>query len=68
MRAIRGAVAFMGVLLLAWIGWTLVQATRADYLAQTDPEAALRIDPDHPQALLREGCGSGVGQSLPRGR
>jgi tetratricopeptide (TPR) repeat protein len=45
--------AAIGVVVLAWIGWTLVQATRADLLAQSDPEAALRIDPDHPQALLQ---------------
>lgn len=38
--------------LLAWMGWRVVQATRVDALASTDPEAALRIDPDHPQALL----------------
>src|SRR5690606_3887545 len=46
-------IAVVGLLVLAWIGWTAIQVTRADALAQTDPEAALRIDPDHPQALLR---------------
>lgn len=50
--AIRGIVAAIGVVVLAWIGWTTIQATRADELAATDPAAALRIDPDHPQALL----------------
>ena len=50
---VRTAIGVVGVLVLAWIGWTLVQATRADLLAQSDPEAALRIDPDHPQALLQ---------------
>lgn len=52
MRAIRGAIAVVGVVLLAWIGWTVIQTTRADFLAESDPEAALRLDPDHPQALL----------------
>jgi hypothetical protein len=51
--ALRIPFAVAGLLLLAWIGWTAIQVTRADALAQTDPEAALRIDPDHPQALLR---------------
>ena len=53
MTPVRTAIAVVGVVVLAWIGWTLVQATRADLLAQSDPEAALRIDPDHPQALLQ---------------
>jgi Tfp pilus assembly protein PilF len=52
MRAIRGAIAVVGAVLLAWIGWTVIQTTRADFLAESDPEAALRLDPDHPQALL----------------
>ena len=50
--AARGIVAAFGIAILAWIGWVTVQATRADQLAATDPAAALRIDPDHPQALL----------------
>lgn len=50
---VRGIVVVVGLAVLAWIGWTLVQATRADFLAQSDPEAALQIDPEHPQALLR---------------
>lgn len=53
MRALRLAIAAAGVLVLAWIGWAIVQTTRADGLAPTDPAAALQIDPDHPQALLR---------------
>jgi hypothetical protein len=53
MTPARAAIAAIGVVVLAWVGWTLVQATRADLLAQPDPEAALRIDPDHPQALLQ---------------
>ncbi len=53
MKPVRIPVAILGVLLLAWIGWTVVQTTRADFLAESDPEAALRLDPDHPQALLR---------------
>jgi hypothetical protein len=48
----RIAIATMGIVLLAWIGWITVQATRVDLLAGSDPEAALRLDPDHPQALL----------------
>jgi hypothetical protein len=35
------------------VGWNAIQATRADALAEEDPVAALRIDPDHPEALLR---------------
>lgn len=50
---VRAVIAVVGIVVLAWIGWTLVHATRADLLAQSDPEAALRIAPDHPQALLR---------------
>jgi tetratricopeptide (TPR) repeat protein len=46
------AVALAGLALLAWLGWITVQGTRADMLARDEPEAALRIDPDHPQALL----------------
>jgi hypothetical protein len=53
MKATRVAIAVAGIALLVWIGWILVQATRADYLADSDPEAALRIDPEHPEALLR---------------
>lgn len=53
MRALRLPIALIGVALLCWIGWTIIQVTRADALARTDPAAALRIDPDHPQALLR---------------
>ena len=53
MRALRLPIALVGLLVLAWVGWTIVQTTRADALAGTDPAAALRIDPDHPQALLR---------------
>src|SRR5690606_18562590 len=51
--ALRIPFVVVGLLVLAWVGWTAIQVTRADALAQTDPEAALRIDPDHPQALLR---------------
>ncbi len=50
--AVRIAIAAAGIALLAWIGWITVQATRADLLANSDPDAALRLDPDHPQALL----------------
>jgi hypothetical protein len=47
----RPAVAAIGLLLLAWLAWTVVQATRADALAASAPEAALRIEPGHPVAL-----------------
>jgi tetratricopeptide (TPR) repeat protein len=54
MKAVlRVAAAAILVVILAWVGWTSVQATRADALANTDPEAVLRLDPDHPQALLQ---------------
>lgn len=43
---------FALALLLACIGWQAVLATRADRLAVINPVAALRLDPDHPQALL----------------
>lgn len=49
---LRGAAGVRGIAMLAWVGWLTVQATRADELAATDPAAALRIDPDHPEALL----------------
>ena len=52
-RGVRIAVALLLAAVLAWVGWLVIQATRADELARSDPEAALRIDPDHPQALLR---------------
>lgn len=51
--AIRIPLAIVGLVLMAWLAWTIIQVTRADALAETDPQAALRIDPDHPQALLR---------------
>src|SRR5690606_31078880 len=51
--ALRIPFVVVGLLVLAWIGLTAIQVTRADALAHADPEAALRIDPDHPQALLR---------------
>ena len=50
--AIRGIVGAIGIALLAWGGWVTIQTTRADQLAATDPAGALRIDPNHPQALL----------------
>jgi tetratricopeptide (TPR) repeat protein len=53
MTPLRVGLAAAGLVLAIWIGWTLVQATRADLLAEDDPQAALRLDPDHPQALLR---------------
>ncbi len=53
MRALRWPLTIAGIAILVWIGWTIIQVTRADALARTDPVAALRIDPDHPQALLR---------------
>lgn len=53
MRALRLPIAIIGVAILCWVGWTIIQVTRADELARSDPAAALRIDPDHPQALLR---------------
>lgn len=40
------------VALLALAGWHVVLATRVDALAKSDPDAALRLDADHPQALL----------------
>ena len=49
----RIPLAIAGLVLMAWLAWTIIQVTRADALAETDPQAALRIDPDHPQALLR---------------
>ncbi|TAK39896.1 MAG: hypothetical protein EPO30_01685 [Lysobacteraceae bacterium] len=51
----RLPIAIVGVAVLGWVGWSIIQATRADELAGTDPAAALRIDPDHPKALLRLG-------------
>jgi hypothetical protein len=51
----RLATAVVGAVLLAWIGWVTIQTTRVDLLANSDPVAALRIDPDHPQALLALG-------------
>src|SRR5690606_31282298 len=53
MRALRISIAILGIALLGRIGWTIVQVTRTDELAHDHPEAALRIDPDPPQALLR---------------
>ena len=53
MSTFRIAGAAVGLVLLFWIGGVLVQATRADFMAENDPGAALRLDPDHPQALLR---------------
>lgn len=50
--ALRVIVAAIGIAALAWVGWLTVQTTRADELAAKDPAAALRIDPDHPGALL----------------
>jgi hypothetical protein len=50
--AVRVTIAAAGVALLAWVGWVTVQATRVDELARTDPDAALRLDPDYPPALL----------------
>ncbi len=52
MKALRLAIAIPGIAVLVWLGWIIIQVTRADELAQEHPEAALRIDPDHPQALL----------------
>lgn len=52
MRAGRAAAFAVLVIALAWIGWLVVQTTRADQLARSDPEAALRLEPDHPGALL----------------
>jgi hypothetical protein len=37
------------------LGWCTIHATRADALAKGDPQAALRLDAAHPQALLRAG-------------
>ena len=48
----RQALAGVGIVVLAWIGWTSIAATRADALAEDRPEAALRINADHPGALL----------------
>lgn len=53
MKALRLAVAIPGIALLAWLGWTIIQVTRADALADGDPEVALEIDPDHARALLQ---------------
>lgn len=50
---LRIAAAAIFVAILAWVGWVTIQATRVDELAKTDPGAALRLDPDHPQALSR---------------
>src|SRR5690606_38624904 len=51
-RGLRTALVLALAALLAWIGWRLVQATRADELALRDPEAALATVPNHPRALL----------------
>lgn len=53
MSVLRLPIAIIGIAILGWVGWTIVQVTRADALAHDDPEAALRIDADHPEALLR---------------
>jgi hypothetical protein len=50
---LRAGLAIVVLVILGWIGWTAVQATRADNLAAEDPVAALRLDPDHPQALQK---------------
>lgn len=51
-RGMRNAAAVLLAAILAWVGWLVIQTTRADALAFSDPEAALRIDPGHPRALL----------------
>lgn len=48
----RTAMALVLGAMLAWVGWLVIQTTRADELAFKDPAAALKIDPEHPQALL----------------
>lgn len=53
MKSLRLAIAIPAIALLVWLGWTIVQVTRADELAHDNPEAALEIDPDHARALLR---------------
>jgi tetratricopeptide (TPR) repeat protein len=50
---LRFTLAVAATLAVLAIGWTTIQATRADALAYEDPAAALRIDPDHPEALLQ---------------
>ena len=44
-----------GALLLVAMGWSVLQATRVDMLAEQDPEAALRLSARHPRALLATG-------------
>jgi hypothetical protein len=52
MKAWRAIAMPLSLAALAGAGWLVVQTTRADGLARTDPDAALRLDADHPQALL----------------
>jgi tetratricopeptide (TPR) repeat protein len=51
--ALRGTLAIAAGAVAMALGWCTIHATRADALAQVDPQAALRLDPAHPQALLR---------------
>jgi hypothetical protein len=48
----RSVFALACAVVFALLGWKIVEVTRADALAATDPAAALRIEPDHPAALL----------------
>jgi tetratricopeptide (TPR) repeat protein len=49
---LRLSAAVAAVLVALAVGWTTIQATRADALAGQDPAAALRIDAQDPEALL----------------
>lgn len=61
----RVVVAATGALVLAWLGWTVVETTRADALAARAPEAALRIDAEHPGALRLAARRALVARELP---
>jgi Tfp pilus assembly protein PilF len=52
MKAGRATAMMLLAALLAWVGWQVVLTTRVDALAKTDPDAALRLDPDDAAALL----------------
>jgi Tfp pilus assembly protein PilF len=51
MTPVRAVAALVLTTALAWLGWLVLQTTRADQLANIDPQGALRIDADHPRGL-----------------
>lgn len=51
MSAPRTAAAALLAIVLAWMGWLVVQTTRVDLASVSDLQAILRMDPDDPRAL-----------------